>query len=411
MAAARRCFPNGLLALLLAPQPAPAAEITGYVTTAMQLSQERSDSPYRIVLPEQSREQRSQREDLYLRLDEGTATAQLTLRRQTAEDGRTSYPVVTHQLYVDGGRGDGVAWTIGKKVLSWGVGYGFRPLDVIQREDRRGINPPPLVGVPLLALEHFSGTDAWTLVWSHPGQGRGDKDFQDSSWALRGYRLTEQGDDLHAVLRYSHRRQWEIGLGLTRVIGEEWSLHAAGLWSQRYHKILNTLAERGELWSSTDPMTPQTRHGGYKAVIGAQWSGASGLSLLAEAWLDDDAYRADEWQRLHTLTAHQLSSPALPAAALAGQLAWSSQAYLAPNLMRENLLLRLAFDDGNGFKPYLEYLATPRDGGHATSLGATLEQNRHRLRLGWRTLGGPATAALAQAPSKSFFWLEWRWAL
>src|ERR1035438_1910937 len=64
--------------------------------------------------------------------------------------------------------------------MSWGVGFGFRPLDVVQRENRRGVNLPPLVGVPVLAVERFTTDAAWTLALTSPGQGAGSDDSRDS---------------------------------------------------------------------------------------------------------------------------------------------------------------------------------------------------------------------------------------
>src|SRR3569833_1312326 len=65
--------------------------------------------------------------------------------------------------------------TVGRKVMSWDVGYAFRPLDGVQQEDRRALNVINLVGVPLLAYESFSTDSATTFVWSNPGRGKADQ--------------------------------------------------------------------------------------------------------------------------------------------------------------------------------------------------------------------------------------------
>jgi len=150
---------------------------------------------------------------------------------------------------------------------------------------------------------------------------------------------------------------------------------------------------------------------GLKAVAGAQWTG-SHWSMLAEAWYDADAYSHAEWQRLDALTARQRALANIaPAQAIAGNIAWSSQAYQANNLLRENLLLRLAHDNGDGFKPYAELLLTPADGGRILTLGASHEGDRQRLTFGLRQLGGKSDSAYAQAPLRRVAWIEWRWAL
>jgi hypothetical protein len=123
-------------------------------------------------------------------------------------------------------------------------------------------------------------------------------------------------------------------------------------------------------------MRPDGRYDGegIKAVAGVQWTGESGWSVLAEAWDDPDA----------------------------------PLVRLTP---RENLLLRLAWDDRDGFKPYAELLVTPRDGGRVTSIGASWEGNRNRLSLGLRHYGGSDGSAYALAPIRRVIWAEWRLAL
>jgi len=350
------------------------------------------------------------RQDLELRLREGGFNAQATLRWQTAEGGKPEHHGFANQAYVDGDLGGGLGFTVGKKVLSWGVGFGFRPLDVVQRENRRDVAPPALVGLPLLALERFSADTAWTLAWVRPGHGAGANDSRDSSLAFHGYRLVD-GDDVHAVARLSHRRGVELGLGATRVVGEEWSFHGAALYQRRYAKTRNTLAENGGLLAASDPMLATPQRHGLKAVAGAQWTSGP-WSLLTEAWYDADAYSRAEWQRLDALTARQRDLAGVaPASAIAGNVAWSSQAYRADNLLRENLLLRLAHDTGDGVKAHAELLLTPTDGGRVVTLGVSHEGDRQRLSLGLRQLGGKPDSAYAQSPLRRIAWIEWRWAL
>ena len=290
------------------------------------------------------------RADLEYRAQAGGFNLQATARRVVADDGPDASHGVVNQLYYDGQWSPGLAWTAGRKVLPWGVGFGFKPLDVVQREDRRAANPPPLVGVNVIAVEHFTADSAWTLAWSHPGAGS----EADPGLALHGYRLID-GDDLHTVLRLSPQRRLEAGAGMTRVIGDAWSLHGAVLYQQR----------GGTLAAADDAV---------KAVAGVQWTGDSGLGVLAEAWHDPEA----------PLLRH---APA------------------------NNLLLRVSWDDRDGFKPYADLQLTPVDRGHVLTLGAAWEGDRQRLSGGWRILGGPADAAFARSPVRHLAWVEWHLAL
>lgn len=396
-----------LLALAL---PAAAAEFNAALTVAPEVDTPNAGSPYYVGPP--AVPNRSSRQDLELQVREGGFNAQGTLRWQAIEGRTPERHGIANQFYYDGELGDGLGWTAGKKVMSWGVGFGFKPLDVVQRENRRAVNPPALVGTGVLALERFSADDALTLAWTQPGSGRGVDDFHDASLALRWYRLSAGGDDLHAVARLSHRRGVEFGAGATRVIGEEWSLYGAALYERRTLRLANVLIENGASFAAADPMRETAGRGGIRAVAGAQWTGESGWSTLVEAWYDADAYSREQWRQLDALTARQRSfSAVVPTAAIAGNAGWSSQAYLAPNLLRENLLVRAGYDDRDGFKPYAELLATPEDGGRVATVGASLEGNRQRFSFGLRQAGGAAGSAYARAPLKRAAWLEWRIAL
>lgn len=342
------------LLLGLVSATAGALETHGTIVVAPQFHTANTNSPYYglVDVP-----QRTSRNEIELRAQEGGFNAQGILRQEVARGQRPEYHGIANQFYYDGQITPGLGWTVGKKAMPWGVGIGFKPLDVIQREDRRGINPPPLVGVPLVALERLTETDAWTVAWTRPGQGSGETDSRDSSLALHWYRLVD-GDDLHGVMRVSQRRRLEAGLGATRVIGEEWSLHGAVLHQDRGLARPDGSFERA----------------GTKAVAGLQWTGESGTSVLVEAWHDADAR-------------------------------------LATGTPRENLLLRLGYDDRDGFKPYLEVLFTPSDGGRVFTGGASWQGNRNRITLGLRQYGGRADSAYALAPIRRIWWAEWRLAI
>src|ERR1700704_1821572 len=67
-----------------------------------------------------------------------------TVSKQAGAD-PTSRALI-NQAYFDFGEG-AIRGSAGKKVLSYDVGYGFRPLDLLQREARLQVLPPALEGV------------------------------------------------------------------------------------------------------------------------------------------------------------------------------------------------------------------------------------------------------------------------
>jgi len=165
--------------------------------------------------------------------------------------------------------------TAGKKVMSWDVGYAFRPLDVVQREERRALNPLALVGVPMLAWERFTADNATTIVWANPGRGRaakGASQRDDEAIAIRQYWQRGARDE-YAVLRLSRRNGIEAGASFSQVAGDGIEMHASLLWQQR------------------------PAHGG-KALAGFTWTTESKFSVLGEAWTDRSAAPGQQRNRL-----------------------------------------------------------------------------------------------------------------
>lgn len=175
----------------------------------------------------------------------------------TRIDGGTHLRV--NELAYDTPLGNGFL-TAGKKVMSWDVGYAFRPLDVVQREDRRALNPLALEGVPMLAWESFDADSATTIVWSNPGKGRAGDPRDDGAVAMRFYRQRGPRDE-YAVLRLSKRNGIEAGASFSHVASAGLELHGSLLWQQR------------------------PKHGG-KAMAGFTYTTEARFSAIGEIWVD-----------------------------------------------------------------------------------------------------------------------------
>ncbi|MES2130399.1 MAG: hypothetical protein V4463_24270 [Pseudomonadota bacterium] len=183
--------------------------------------------------------------------------------------------LVVNELTIERPFGSGFV-TAGKKVMSWDVGYAFRPLDVVQQEDRRALNPGILQGVPMLAWEAFDAERAITVVLSNPGKGKADQPRDDESLALRVFRQAGSTDQF-AVLRLSQRNGIEGGVSFAHVVNDGLELHASALLQQR-HETWSPYVRR---WFPAD--------GGGKAMAGVNWTAESKFSVLGEAWVDRSA--------------------------------------------------------------------------------------------------------------------------
>lgn len=179
-----------------------------------------------------------------------------------------------NELAFDRALGNGFL-TAGKKVMSWDVGYAFRPLDVVQREDRRALNPLALEGIPMLAWERFDADSATTIVWANPAQGRAasaSEQRDDEAIAIRHYRQRGARDE-YTVLRLSRRNGVEAGASFSQVAADSLELHGSLLWQQR------------------------PAHSG-KALAGFTWTTESKLSVIGEMWTDRSAAPGQQRNRM-----------------------------------------------------------------------------------------------------------------
>ncbi|MYM41849.1 hypothetical protein [Duganella qianjiadongensis] len=164
--------------------------------------------------------------------------------------------------------------TAGKKIMSWDVGYAFRPLDVVQQEDRRALNPITLQGIPLLAQEAFDEDHALTMVLANPGHGKAAQPRDDEALAARLYRHRGERDE-YAVFRLSQRNGLEAGASFSHVLDEGTELHASMLWQQKHDEW------RQQRWVEAGR--------GGKALAGFTWTTERQFSVIGEAWLDRSA--------------------------------------------------------------------------------------------------------------------------
>lgn len=158
-----------------------------------------------------------------------------------------------NELYASTGRDDW-QFSAGRRIIGWDVGQGFRPNDVVQREERRPLLPTTPQGRSVVQVEHFGADDATSMVWVDPQRGHAD-----SALALRHYRRLG-ALDLHAHAHWSAATRGNVGAALAWVASDAVEWHASTRW-----------------------LPALDRH---QTLVGASWTGGPDLTALAEVWHD-----------------------------------------------------------------------------------------------------------------------------
>jgi len=342
------------------------------------------------------------REEVELRARLWNVNLVATAATSAMEQNKPEYTVILNELNYDFSL-MGERFSLGKKIVSWDVGFGFRPLDLLQQENRRSIVSTTLEGIPYLSWEKFSGNSAWMLIYANPAQGKGEAAKNDESLALKYY-LRDGTTDWHAVARLSERHHVETGAAVSSVPLESLELHGSLLYQTRYEQLYNALiGTSGSPLSNGDPMISHAREHGVKALAGFTLTGDSGFSLLGEAWYDAAAYSAADWRVLHDLTSKQVAllGQGVSVTAVSGNIAYSLRYFDRPNLLKENLLLRLSHRrEGGEWEPALDILCTPADGGLTATASITYFGNHFRMDGGIRQFGGASGSAYRMIPEE-----------
>ncbi|WP_417069535.1 hypothetical protein [Niveibacterium terrae] len=333
-------------------------------------------------------------EELSLKGRKGQFQAQATITHARSSPGEEQTRGLINELNWSGKTED---WhfTVGKKIVSWDVGQGFRPLDVIQQENRRTLYGSTLEGVRVAMAERYSGDSAWSLVLANPLKSAGAAGPEESAVALR-YFLRRGSSDAHAVARWGRRTGAQAGLAIASVITDSLEIHASALRAEK----LDRYVEEGGLYAQ------KTTEGGWQSLLGTSWTSENQLSLMAEYWHDSRAPSRQEWKnwrnRIESLPTN------LPADAHIGQLANSATTLASTNLQRDNVLLRAAWTDTR-WSPALDMLYMPADHGRITTISLAWQGDELSVEGGWRRYAGPGSAIADNLPdkSKAYLWIKY----
>ena len=341
------------------------------------------------------------------------ATVQAELRANTSWGGMTLTTSITAQIQqVPGGNADtqswfneayasgsamGWQWSAGKKVVSWDVGYAFRPNDMVQQEVRRTLVSEAVVGRPVLLAENFTADTAWSLVWANPTQTPSTNGSQEAALAARVYHRTG-AVDWYGFARHGDRTGASVGVAAAWVASDALELHASAR-AYEHMTVSRTTASGSALVSAT-PWQPTLTDAGQQVLVGGTWTSESQISVLVEAWHDASALSDSQW---NDWAARNQALPlwlarGAPVAAMAGNLAWQANAFgAASNLRQNNLYARLSWQRER-WQVAVDVLYTPSDQGtiNTFSLGWTGE--RFKMDMGLRSHGGPESAVVRQLP-------------
>ncbi len=333
--------------------------------------------------------------------------AQHLRRDHTAASSRAA----VNELYASGdwGGASGLQYSLGRKLVSWDVGYAFRPNDMVAQEERRTLVGSYSRGRPLLQVEHFSAETAWSLVWVNPGRQDGEGGDEEAL-ALRLYQRAGAWD-WHGFARLGREQHASVGAAFSVVASDALELHGSARVNARSR--VWRADPQAALPSPTLPWRREVQSGSSQLLLGGTWTTEAQLSLLLEYWWDSQALSRADWaawrERSAQLTQQALTAPAPLRAALAGNLAWQAQGFGNSSLQQHNVFARLSWTQG-AWSWAGDMLWSPQDGGRIVTGSVAWQGDRWNLQAGLRQWSGPADSVIAQLPTRRLAYASATWA-
>lgn len=337
-----------------------------------------------------------------------TLHAVATAQARSPQGGSTTSGSWINEAYASG-QALGWQWSVGKKVVSWDVGFGFRPNDMVQQEVRRTLASEALTGKPLLMAEHFDADTAWSLVWTNPLEPQANTGPKEAALAARVYRRAG-AVDWHGFARHGEHTGASLGAAAAWVATDALELHASVRAYQHADSIRSTAT--GTAPFTANPWQAIRTGVGQQWLVGGTWTHESQISVMVEAWHDETALSDAQWEAW-TLRNQALPlwlARRVPASAVAGNLAWQGHAFSASsNLRQDNVFVRLSWQHDR-WQPALDVLYTPADQGHMVTASVQWSGDHIKLETGLRVSGGPDSAIVRQLPVQRQGYVVATWA-
>ncbi|GMQ46123.1 hypothetical protein [Vibrio sp. 10N] len=254
---------------------------------------------------------------------------------------------------------------MGKARIDWGVGYGYRVLDIFTPYRRNPVGIQIEEGAGTLALSHYGLESEWTLIttdssWSQLDTSEYGRATEQQGLGGKYYRLL--GDlELQMIGYYDNVRQGLLGGSLVNVFNQAWSAHASISYSRRY---------QGYDITPNQPASLTEKSNASQVLVGSTWSHESGLSVIGEYWYDSRAWSQSEWD-----SANQYASsndPRFNPTSQSFALGYSQQNIVQHNVMLHGRLDPIFWRQWQWSKdshllrsmhPRLDIMIAPEDGG------------------------------------------------
>lgn len=294
---------------------------------------------------------------------------------------------------------------LGKVRVDWGVGYGYRPLDIFTPYRRNPVGIQVEEGAGVASVSYFDNQGEWSLIytdssWTQQQGNELEEQSEQQGIGIRRYAL--MGDtEYQWVAYYDDVRQGLVGVSVVTVLDAAWEFHGSAVYQSKY---LSYQQPSITLY----PVTLEKEENAYQALVGFTWANAVGNSIVLEYWYDSRAWSKSDWNN-----AFIVATPSY------------QQGFNQANMVQHNMMFHWSLDPNawstwqwsqniswlSQFTPTFDVLYSPEDNGVIATqwLNYLVHDNGDssiEMELAARFLTGKSDSAYANLPDKHMILLN-----
>ena len=294
---------------------------------------------------------------------------------------------------------------LGKVRVDWGVGYGYRPLDIFTPYRRNPVGIQVEEGAGVASVSYFDNQGEWSLIytdssWTQQQGNEIEEQSEQQGIGIRRYAL--MGDtEYQWVAYYDDVRQGLVGVSVVTVLDAAWEFHGSAVYQSKYLSY-----QQPNITFS--PVTLEKEENAYQALVGFTWANDVGNSIVVEYWYDSRAWGKSDWKNALTV-----ATPSY------------QQGFNQANMVQHNMMFHWSLDPNawstwewsrdiswlSQFTPTFDVLYSPEDNGVIATqwLNYLLHDSGDssiEMELAARFLTGSDDSAYANLPDKHMLLLN-----
>lgn len=253
--------------------------------------------------------------------------------------------------------------SIGKQRLDWGVGYGFRPLDIFKSYERNPVGIQVDEGVGAVTVSYFDGIGQWELVatdesWASTNTDQGRLAKKQHGIGIRRYALLGN-TELQGIVYFDQVHRGTVGGSAVAVLTPALEVHSSFAYAQRYQAY-----QQGDM---NEPVRWGMSNDSYQFLLGFNWANTAGLNIIGEYWYVGRSWDKSMWKKAFK-RAEELSQHT----ATTGLARSYSYGLDNTSLVEQNVMLHFKMNMSalhpkylwlEKLEPSLDLLVSPTDGG------------------------------------------------